>query len=139
MKKAICLVVVLSVLLGTASCSKEASDPSVSNPVIGPDNQGYVSKNDFPDVVNADSPWYDAKTTAVEGVGSVTNYFADPDSDTFILECLNDDTYLEEYFVCGTDGDKRMTLELSELANGDDCVDDPANAGFGSIIKYNWG
>ena len=40
MKKAICLVVVLSVLLGTASCSKEASDPSVSNPVIGPDNQG---------------------------------------------------------------------------------------------------
>lgn len=123
MKKAICLVVVLSVLLGTASCSKEASDPSVSNPVIGPDNQGYVSKNDFPDVVNADSPWYDAKTTAVEGVGSVTNYFADPDSDTFILECLNDDTYLEEYFVCGTDGDKRMTLELSELANGDDwCI-----------------
>lgn len=123
MRKIICMLIVAVMLLSMTSCNKSASASDNSDPILKPGDQSYVSKNDFPDVVNADSPWYDAKTTTVEDVGTITRLFADPDSDTFILESLNDNTFSKEYIVCSFEGDKRMTLGLSDLSNGDDwCI-----------------
>ena len=123
MRKIICFFIVAAMLFSMTSCNKSISASDASDSILEPGDQGYVSKNGFPDVVNADSPWFDTKTTIIENVGTIISVFADPDSDTFILESLNDNTGSKEYIVCSTEGEKRMTLGLSELVNGDDwCI-----------------
>lgn len=119
MKKIICMLIVAVMLFSMTSCNKSTSASDTSDSILLSGDQEYVSKNDFPDVVNADSPWYDARTTTVEDVGTITRVFADPDSDTFVLESINDNTGSKEYIVCGMEGNKRMTLGPDELSNGD--------------------
>lgn len=119
MKKTICILIIAVMLFNITSCNKSASASDTSDSILKPGDQGYVSKNDFPDVVNADSPWYDTKSTVIEDVGTVMRVFADPDSDKFILESINDNTGSKEYVVCGIEGKKIMTLGPNELSNGD--------------------